>query len=125
MNYLNKRTAAIILIDDVVVLACKHPHNNAKEYTFVSRKAWLPEDLEAGDELIAQSKSLNELAKVHFSQFLDIEDLDLETDYEYKFVLGPIPEEIRSHIEEVETRIRTVLKTIKRQRIDTLREGLK
>lgn len=135
---MNKRTAAILLIEDLLVLNCTFD-GNTKPYTYVSRKAWLPGLLEPADVLVVQGRSTphksnldrpriprNKLDLVDFVSYGDLEDLDLDNnEITYRFALGVLGFEVTRKYAEAEESIDNVLRTLQRQRIEAMRADVR
>lgn len=126
---MNKRTAALVLNTNLIVLACQFQNDimsgNPRRYTYVSDASWLNlENLVNGDRLIAQAKEEGHVCTVIFREMLEVTDLDLDADFKYKFVLGAVPPEYFDRMNEAEAQIKETLAGIKKQRINALRQAV-
>jgi len=127
---INKRTAALVLIEDLQVLHCKYLDKNRRSrmtYTFVTRESWMPEDgLAKGTYLVAQNQTLDRLAVIEFDHYGDITDLELDNEsLVYKFALSVLPAEITLRMEEAEATVESVLRAVKRSQVKSIRETVR
>jgi predicted XRE-type DNA-binding protein len=120
---MNKRTAAIILDENIKVLTAYYTEEG-RPYTFVTNNLWLPETIEQGTALIAQTK--NNLGLVYFHAWGKITDLDLDNEsIVYKYVLGTVLEVYLSRADMAEAQITSILDQIQHSRVAALRETVK
>lgn len=121
---MNKRTAALILIEDLIVLNCTYQQKPAQTYIFVSRSQWLDPAMKPGTYLLAQSRSLETFAVVQFQKLGDITDLDFDDEkIVYKFVLGEVTADQIARLAVAEQSVLDTLKAVKQQQIEALRNS--
>ena len=126
---MNKRTAAIILNDDVRVIHARYRHTGSRNrgemtqlYTFFTSCHWVPDTVEKGDWLVAQAASFNQPVIVQFDSWGTVDEIDIDDEtITYKFVVGVVSPEYMQRIDQSESSIKRMESLVTKHRVALMR----